>query len=115
MKLPHVITHKNMEPLLRAVCEEPYFQIGRKTIYDPSAWYWRAVTLEFPLGELAKDGLTTIALVGRNKYETVALTGKEGFNAQGLEGKVRVRKDLFMALMNLRDVLPARRGRIVVD
>ena len=51
--------------------------------------------------------------VGRNYNETAPLDGKEDFLAQGLEGKVRVQKPLFSALMNLRDSLPKRRGRIV--
>jgi hypothetical protein len=49
---------------------------------------------------------------GAKNYETTRLTGQEGFNAQGLEGKVRVRKPLFNALMNM-DLLPRNRARIL--
>lgn len=101
-----------MKPLLDAISAEPYFQPGPQTAPRPK-WVDKVVVLEFPLGELAKDGLTTLALVGMGKnYETAGLTGKEGFNAQGLEGKVRVRKPLFNALMNM-DLLPRGRGRIL--
>jgi hypothetical protein len=108
-----IITHRNMGPLLRKLEAEPEFQCG--VSYRPTGkeWYRETVSLEFPLGELAKDGLTTLALVGTRTPEHGPLTGKEGFNAQGLEGKASVRKDLFSALMNMRDILPAQRGRIV--
>jgi hypothetical protein len=111
--IPAVIDHKNIRPLLAAISAEPYFQCGVTVPYDPDAWYWRPVVLEVPAGELCKDGLTTLALVGRSEYETVALTGREGFAAQGLEGKVRIHKPLFNALMNLRDLIQVHRGRIV--
>lgn len=112
--IPAVIDHRNMERLLSALLDEPEFRIGPNG-YKPTGdeWYRSKVWLEFPTGELAKDGLTTLALVGRANPEHAALTGDEGFNAQGLEGKVRIRKDLFGALMNLRDLLPQHRGRIV--
>lgn len=111
--IPTVIDHSNMQPLLRAIEAEPYFQCGSKRVYDPDEWFWQTVSLEVPTGELAKDGLTTMALAGRRECKTAALDGKEGFNAQGLEGKVVIRKDLFGALMNLRDLIPISRGRIV--
>jgi hypothetical protein len=109
-----IITHKNLNYWLKKVQGEPYFECG-STVKTPPAWCYQEVTLEFPLGELCKDGLTTIALVGREKPEPVPLTGKEQFNAQGLEGKIQVRKPLFNALMNLRDLLPELRGRILLD
>jgi len=116
-KLPKYITHKNMKPVLDAIAKEPFFQIGSNVEHTGQEWFHQEVTLEFPLGEIAKDGLTTMALVGRareeGRMETCSLTGKEGFAAQGLEGKVRIRKDLFGALMNMRDTLPEFRGRIV--
>jgi hypothetical protein len=112
--IPAVIDHKNIGPLLAAVSAEPYFQCGVSVLYNPDAWYWRPVILEVPTGELAEDGMKTLALVGvGGNYETCALTGREGFAAQGLEGKVRIRKPLFNALMNLRDLIMAHRGRIV--
>ncbi len=111
--IPPVITHKNMGPFLDAIAREPEFQPGSRHTYDASKWYRRPVWLEFPLGELAKDTLTTMALVGRERPDPLPLTGEEGFNAQGLEGKVRIQRDLFTALLKLRDILPPFRGRIV--
>jgi hypothetical protein len=109
-----IITHKNLDYWLKKVQGEPYFQCG-STVKETPAWCYEEVTLEFPMGELCKDGLTTIALVGRERPEPTDLTGKEGFDAQGLEGKVQIRKPLFNALMNLRDLLPPFRGRIILD
>lgn len=114
MQVPKIITHANIQPLLNAICNEPEFQCGNKDAkYDPSKWYRQTVTLEVPTGELAKDGVTTMALKGHSVPVIVELTGKEGFNAQGLEGKVQIRKELFSALMNMRDLIAPYRGRIV--
>jgi len=115
VKIPRIISHKNMGPLLKALSEEPCYQPGSQTAPQPEDWHQRPVWLEVPVGELVRDELTTLALVGRNPYEIVPLTGKEGFRAQGLEGKVRIRKTLFAALMALRDIVPQYRGRIVVS
>ena len=113
--IPKIITHRNLDPLLDAVNREPYFMIewSRAKLPRPR-WVDTPVYLEMPTGEIARDGLTTLALVGFAKPESLALTGKEGFNAQGLEGKVRVKKPLFNALMNMRDILAPGRGRIVL-
>jgi len=108
------ITHKNRDAWLDRLRAEPFFQIGNKTPYDPGAWYNQTVVLEVPTGELARDGLTTIALIGRSPHETAPLTGKEGFNAQGLEEKVVIHKPLVNALLNL-DIIPEKRGRVVID
>lgn len=114
MQIPRVITHANIQPLLDALLEEPEFKIGAPTVkYDPSKWYRQSVTLEVPTGELAKDGLTAMALRGQSVPVITELTGKEQFNAQGLEGKVQIRKELFSALMNMRDLIAPCRGRIV--
>ena len=114
MQLPKVITHRNIQPLLDALTEEQEFKIGAPSVpYDSSKWYRQTVSLEVPTGELCEDGLKTIALRGRNPYTTADLTGNEGFNAQGLEGKVIIRKELFSALMNMRDLIAVNRGRIV--
>ena len=113
MQLPKMITHRNIQPILDALTNEAEFQCGSKVEYDASKWYRQTVTLEVAAGELCKDGLTTMALVGRSPYVTEGLTGKEGFNAQGLEGKVVIRKELFGALMNMRDLVTANRGRII--
>jgi hypothetical protein len=110
--IPPVITHANMRPLLDAISAEPSFQPGKHMLPRP-AWLSQEVVLEFPLGELARDGLTTMALVGFNRPQQMDLTGREGFDAQGLEGKIQIRKPLFNALMNLRDILPPHRGRIL--
>lgn len=113
-KLPKVITHKNMGPILDAISREAEFQPGFKGPYKKKAWYRKIVKLEFPIGELAKGWLQTVALVGpRPDYELKELTGKEGFVAHGLEGKAVVEKELFGALMNLRMTLPSYRGRIL--
>jgi hypothetical protein len=111
-----IITHKNIRPYLDRLQREPEFKIGCNG-YRPTGdeWYRQRVKLQFPTGEIARDGLTTMALVGRNAYTTEGLDGKEGFNAQGLEGRVTVHKDLFSALMNLRDLLKPGRGRIVLE
>jgi len=108
-----IITHKNINKWLDRLQCEPEFQPGPAPII-PDAWYRQQVTLEVPTGELAKDGLTTLAIIGRSYPEIVPLTGKEGFAAQGLEGKAQITKDLFGALMNMRDLIPANRGRIVL-
>ena len=113
-KPSYPITHANMDALLDRLATEQEFQPGQqKTV--PDAWYREQVILEFPSGELCKGALASLALLGRRAPVVAELTGKEGFNAQGLEGKVVVRKDLFGALMNRRDILPEYRGRIVSD
>ena len=108
-----IITHKNLQPYLNRLQKEPEFRPGPAPII-PDAWYRQRVILEIPMGELAKDGLTTMALCGLEYPDVVPLTGKEGFAAQGLEGKAQITKDLFGALMNMRDLIPANRGRIVL-
>lgn len=113
VNLPNVITHKNRGPILEALRNEEPFRIGSNGQYDGNAWYAQEVTLEFPLGELCESGLKSLALVGRSPYVTVDLSGKEGFNAQGLEGKVQVRKPLSTAVLNL-DLLAEYRGRVLV-
>lgn len=113
-----VITHKDLPRFQRRLNAEPHFQCGHKcgpncAVHD--GWWTQPVTLEVPTGELAKDGLTTLAIVGRTEPEYAELSGEEGFKAHGLEGKARIRKPLFNALMNLRDLIPEYRGRIVMD
>ncbi len=110
------IDHKTIGPYLDRLQTEQEFRPGPNT-YKPTGdeWYRQRVRLEFPTGEACEEGLKSLALIGRNVSETLALDGSEGFDAQGLEGKVSVQKDLFMALMNLRDLLPAGRGRIVLQ
>jgi hypothetical protein len=110
-----IITHKNLDHFLARLQQGPEFKIGHHGPADPDAWYRRQCWLEVPTGELAKDGLTTMAIVGRANPESINLDGTEGFDAQGLEGKVRIRKDLFMALMNMRDLIAQHRGRIIVE
>jgi hypothetical protein len=114
-KVPAVIDHSNMWDLLYAIAAEPYYQAGSRVPRDPHAWYNRIVTLEFPTGELAEGGLKTMALVGHETPESLPIKGDEKFNAQGLEGKVRIHKPLVNALLNLRDLLPAHRGRILTS
>ena len=109
--VPSIITHKNMQPLLDEICGLPAYQPGSRE--DPPDWVHQEVVLEFPLGEICEDGLKTLAICGTRKPETMDLIGVEKFNAQGLEGKCQIRKDLFSALMNLRDLIPEHRGRIL--
>jgi len=110
-----IITHKNLQHFLDLLQQEPEFKIGQHRPADLDAWYRRRCWLEVATGELAKDALTSLALIGREHAECLNLDGTEGFDAQGLEGKVRIPKDLFMALMNLRDVVAKNRGRILVE
>lgn len=114
-QVPEIVTHANIRPLLARLLEEPWFKIGArpKGPWPKDAWFYREAILEVPLGELAQGGLNTMALVGRSPYTTAPLTGKEGFNAQGLEGKALIRKPLFNALMNMRDLIGVHRGRII--
>lgn len=113
IKIPKIITRRNRAALIKAFDKEPYFQIGIGALYDPDAWYWKEVILEFPLGEMMSEQTLTLALVGKGgTYEIMDLTGKEGFDAQGLEGKVQVRKPLWNAVINL-NLLPVNRGRVI--
>ncbi len=107
------ITHDNLWCWLDKLATAPGLQIGDKhrTWHE---WYDAPCTLEFPLGELARDGLCTLALLGYERPEPQPLTGKEGFSAQGLESKVQIRKPLLNALFNMRDILPQNRGRILL-
>ena len=111
--VPSIIYHKDITLLLSALQNEEEFQCGFKGPPNHNAWYRKEVILEFPAGELARGLLISIALVGRRNYEVCNLTGSERFNAQGLEGKVRIKKELIGALFNMRDVLPPNRGRII--
>lgn len=111
-----VITHKNLRYWQDKVRNHLAMQCGSgmSTAEYFRQWFNRDCTLEFPLGELARDGLTALALVGMNRPEPQPLTGREGFDAQGLEGKIAVRKPLCNALSNM-DLLPINRARIVWD
>lgn len=113
MKLPKVITHRNIKPILDAVNREPYFQPNSPITKRPD-WIDIPVILEFPCGEIAENGLKTICLFGRERPTPLPLIGNESFIAQGLEGKFQVRKPFFNALIALRDLLPPYRGRILV-
>lgn len=113
-KLPRIITHANYDAVLdKYIRNHPSMQPGGGHLLPQPAWFHEDAILEVPTGELARDGLTTMALVGRSRPEPAALTGDEGFNAQGLEGKVRIRKPLLNALLNL-DIIPRHRGRVIV-
>jgi hypothetical protein len=107
------INHKQLPYYLRKLREEPCLQCGSNVPEPPNAWFREKVILEFPLGELCRNELSALALCGLNKPVILSLTGEEGFDAQGLEGKAQVKKDLLIALMCLRDILPERRCRIV--
>lgn len=110
--IPAVITRENDQQVRDLFLQEPAYQIGAPSNIRPPAWVHQEVILEVPLGELARGGLQTMALIGRSSFRNVPLTGKENFDAQGLEGKVQIKKDLFSAVMNL-DILPHHRGRVL--
>ena len=113
MKLPKVIDANNIQRVRKEVAKIALdIKTWNKAYADPKHWMMKEVTLEFPTGEIARDWLTTMALIGREKPEPVAITGKERFNAQGLEGKIQVRKPLINALANT-DLMDPWRWRIV--
>lgn len=73
------------------------------------------VTLEFPLGEIARGDTTStiLAMMVRQKgAKPQPLTGKERFSAQGLEGKLSLELPRQVA-ETLKKQLPAHRSRIV--
>lgn len=112
-ELPEIITHANVDAVFEAVLAEPYFQPGP---YDPTkrpAWVDMPVTLEFPVAELTRGALVLVGPLPA-ALTPLPLTGREGFAAQGgVEGKLRVTRPLFSALIAVRDVLPQLRGRIL--
>ena len=107
------IDHKNLPAYLRQLKQEPYFQPGGKC--PPRGWYRTGCWLVLALGELAEDEMKTLALAGLHRPEVIQVPKNAGLNAQGLEGCCRIRKPLFDALMNLRDLVPQYRGYIVCD
>lgn len=114
LKAPMIIAHKNIEAWLTRLEHDPYLQPGPSRSIPKDYWFNRTVILEFPAGELFENHMKTLALVGLERPAALPLTGKEGFNAQGLEGKVQVKKPLLNALVNLRDLLPRYRDRIIM-
>ena len=117
IQIMKTLYHKDIPPFLRKIETEPEFQTGSKYVPTGQEWYRQKVFLEFPLGEIAKDMLTTITLIGTKKqqYKTLPIEKNDRFNAQGLEGKMQVEKEFFSALMNMRDLLPPYRGKIICD
>jgi hypothetical protein len=109
--------HKDIEPYLDKLANEPEFRIGNFGKYKPDGkeWYRERVYLEFPIGELANGFMTRLALCGRQEPIALPIETGDKFNAQGLEGKARVERDFFGALMAMRDILPKHRGRIVLN
>lgn len=86
-----------------------------KSVYeDQKHWVNMEVTLEFPLGEIAKDWVTTLVLTGGRQPKVKKIDKSDRFNAQGLEGKCSVKKRFVSALANMQ-LLPVNRGRIVID
>ena len=88
---------------------------GKPTEHPCYNWCEQDAAVEFPLGELTGEPLKIAALTGfgTHRQEVCPIVRQDKFNAQGLEGKCRVHKNLFMAIMNL-DVLPKYRGQVVV-
>lgn len=111
--IPKVINHKNMRELYDLADRMTEEQL-QKVVNDPWHWFNMPVLLEFPMGELFRDPVTTTLLTGMERPEVMDLTGDEKFNAQGLEGKARVTRPLGMALM-LLSKLPEYRGRIITQ
>ncbi len=76
----------------------------------------RAAIVEFPLGELMNPRIAGFvwawALSGR--ITTAPIPRGDRFNAQGLEGKARVRTDLTVALM-IYGELPRCRCQVAVE
>ena len=107
------ITHRNLRYYLQKLLREPQLACGSPH-RNGKEWFDKPCTLEFPLGELTRDDMSTLALVGRSPVESISLTGNEGFDAQGIEGKVQIIKPLINALFNMRDLLPEHRGRILL-
>lgn len=79
-----------------------------------SKYFSRPVIVEVPLGELARpDNLGLMIHVKRHGYEIASLTGKEKFNAQGLEGKARLKGYTYYDALIATVTLPDHRFRIV--
>lgn len=115
MKLPKIITHKNMEEFRKELFSFAKDPKNWEELKNPDFWGNQGVTLEYPIGEIAESFTKTLVLTNNGaKPNVVSLSGKEGFNAQGLEGKCRVRKPLVQALIALAMTSPFR-GRIVTD
>ncbi len=109
------IDHKNLGRYLKRLQQEPEFQIEYRGKPRQGAWYRQPCYLVLALGELAEDGLKTMALTGMSEPEIIEIPKNARFNAQGLEGACRIRKPLFNALMNLRDLVPQYRGYVLTD
>ena len=73
------------------------------------------VLLEFPLGELMNPGIAGFLWAWKlqGKIQTHAIEPGDRFNAQGLEGKVRIRTTLTTALLVYRE-LPAHHCQITI-
>jgi hypothetical protein len=76
----------------------------------------QAAWVEFPLGELMNPRIAGFvwAWAMQTRIATHAIQRGDQFNAQGLEGKVRVRTSLSTALL-VYDLLPAYRCQILVE
>lgn len=97
--IPQAITHANADAIRTVVAPLLVYQPGPVAAkYKPPVWGHQEAVFEF--------------LLGRSSFWSASLTGKERFDAQGLEGKVQVRKPLFNVILNL-DLLPEHRGRVL--
>jgi len=113
MQIPKRITCKNKGPVRKAAEELAGDSVAwDKAINDPDHWLNMPVYLEFPLGELCKEGLYTLAIAGRQQPEILGIEESDRFNAQGLEGKGRIVKTLCSALTTT-DLMPDWRWQII--
>jgi hypothetical protein len=78
---------------------------------DPHSKWNQSAKLEFPLGEIAIDGLRTIALLGIERPKPEPILASDRFNAQGLEGKISRTIPLREALI-ISDMLDSNRRQI---
>lgn len=115
MRLPRVIRDNNVEPIRRKL-EDMAIDLPawRKAHADKSHWINTPVKLEFPGGETCEAEIKTLALLGpAGQYEYANITEDDRFDAQGLEGKIVVRRPLFVAIALIRLFKP-HRWQIVV-
>lgn len=70
----------------------------------------RDAVIEMPTGELMNERIAGFAWAwaSKGRIEDAPIEKGDRFNAQGLEGKVRIRTTLTVALLTYREVSPHR-------